>query len=114
VSYEDVPVIAEKPLKFLLDILSACKLTLEDVVIINYSTNRSATFEDIASKFSSRIILAFALKPQDLNLQSEMTVLSIYEISNNKLLFSPSLDEIEIELPLKKQFWSVLRKLFEV
>lgn len=114
VRYEDVSVIAEKPLKFLLDILSACKLSLEDVAIINYTNNRSATFDDIATKFSFQTMLVFALKPQDLNLQPELTILSIHEINDSKVLFSPPLEEIESNLPLKKQFWSVLRKLFDV
>lgn len=114
VMYEDVPVIADKSLKFLLDILSACKLTLEDVAIINYTNNRSATFDDIATKFSSQTMLAFALKPQVLNLQPELTLLLVHEINDKKILFSPSLEEIESNLPLKKQFWLVLRKLFDV
>jgi len=114
VSYEDVPVIEDKPLKFLLEILSACKLTLDDVIIINQATNRLIPFEKVVAEFSSQIILAFSIKPQDLNLRSELVVLSIYQINNNKLLLSPSLDAIEIDLPLKKQFWLALRKLFEV
>lgn len=114
VKYEDVQIIPAGQLKFLLDILSACKLTLEDVAIVNNSDNQFANFEEIVSEFSSTIVLAFAINPQDLMLTPDLPLLSINRINNHQLLFAPALDQIEIDLPLKKQFWAVLRKLFEV
>ncbi len=114
VRYTDAPFIPDKQLQFLLDILSACKLMLEDVAIVNHHAERTATFNELLSKFSPEIILAFAIQPRELMLQSDVLDLSVIQTTNYKLLISPALDDLETDIPLKKQFWSVLRKLFDV
>ncbi len=113
VYYDDVEFIPPKQQKFLIDIIGACKLNLEDVVIIN-QIKAVNSIEQIYTELSPKIILAFNINSRELLLQPDLKTLIIHQINDLKILFAPALNNIEVDVAIKKQFWLALRNLFDV
>ncbi len=113
VNYDGTKIIPPDQLKFLLGILSACKLKPEDVAIINYK-KPLISIEQIFSELSPRAIMAFNIEPVKLKLPQGLATLSVHEIDDVNFILAPALDSIRTDLPLKKQLWLALRKLFDI
>ena len=56
VRYNDIVHLPDDELKFLTGILTACKLSLDDVAIINTNNYKRDGYNDILAEFKSRIV----------------------------------------------------------
>ncbi|HXS57646.1 MAG TPA: hypothetical protein VN726_16045 [Hanamia sp.] len=45
--------LAETEMKLLSDLLNACKISMEDIVLVNYDQNRGVNYRDLTNQFQS-------------------------------------------------------------
>ena len=69
--------IADNQLNFLLGVLSACKLTMEDVAIINIDKNIGANYKTIEIELQSEKVILFGVKPAQIDLPLEFPLYQI-------------------------------------
>jgi hypothetical protein len=96
---------------FLTNILTACKLTIADVAIINKATTPNA-YQQIVSELNSKQVLLFDLNPLQFGLPLFFPHFQIQAFNNCTFLSAPSLHTLEIDVVEKKKFWSALKTLF--
>ncbi|HEX2631150.1 MAG TPA: hypothetical protein VHM26_19180 [Chitinophagaceae bacterium] len=114
VSYTDVVHLPDEQLQFLTTILSACKLSLADVALVNLPNQPHQDYKEILAQFKSRVALLFDIEPASFGLPMSFPHYQIQPYANCSFLYSPSLKEVEEDVTQKKQLWEKLKRLFNL
>ena len=97
---------------FLLSILTACKLGLEDVALINWQTIDELGYKDLLHQFESRFVLLFDVTPVQFGLPMDFPHFQIQAFDSRQYLFAPALHAIQEHKGTKGELWTALKKLF--
>ena len=104
--------LAENEMKLLSDLLNACKISMEDIVLVNYDQNRSVNYRDLTEQFESKKILIFGVTAADLELPFTIPFFQIQKYQEQTYLICPSLSDFSENVSLKKELWNCLKKIF--
>ena len=104
--------LADDQLNFLLGVLSACKLTMEDVAIINIAKNTTATYKTIELELKAEKIILFGVKPSQIDLPIEFPPYQIQQYNNQTYIAASLLNEIQLDKAEKTKLWNCLKQIF--
>ncbi|MFM2326910.1 MAG: hypothetical protein RIR31_1112 [Bacteroidota bacterium] len=102
----------DEELNFLLGILSACKLSMADVALVNISKNNAPIYTDIEQQLNAEKILLFGVTPAQLQLPLQFPHYQIQKFNNQVYLSAPSLQLIEEDKAEKTKLWNCLKQIF--
>lgn len=108
----DESYLPDDEMKLLSDLLSACKLSLTDIMLINFYNNKSANYQKLTEQFGSKKILIFGVTTSELQLPFTIPFFQIQQFREQLYLINPSFNEFLTNKDLKKQLWKCLKKLF--
>lgn len=115
VKEDTVPYINDKHLQFLSNVLSACKLNLGDIALVNYNSYPLG-FDELRAKSNPKIVLVFDLTPKELKLPFTIPVYQVQDYAQCRFLFAPSLTKMEGDhadaKAEKTKLWNSLKTLF--
>lgn len=114
VNYGDIVHLPHEELNFLTGMLTACKLSLEDVAIINTNNYKKLDYRDILTQFKSKIVFLFGVAPGDFGLPVNFPYFQVQSVSNCTFLFSPALEQRHTDVLLKSRLWVSLRAIFSI
>lgn len=114
VNNPDIAFITDQQLTFLSGILNACKLTLEDIGLLNLASSPSISYKRISDIFNPRIVIMFGITPSDIELPFLMPAFQRQSYNNQVYLAAPSLSDIESDKELKRKLWTVLQQVFSL
>ena len=114
VRYNAVPYLPDEQLNFLSSILSACKLNLADVAILNIANTSPASYKTIQEKFKSSFTILFGLTPEEFEMPLSFPEFQVQAFNNCTFLHTPVLEMLEGDKVLKSKLWVCLRKMFGV
>ena len=103
----------DKELEFLTGILSACKLTLADVAIVNIQ-EQTASYKELTSHFGSRIVFLFDVDPVSFGLPINFPHYQIQAYAGNSFIYAPALKALENDRLEKSKLWVSLKRLFNL
>lgn len=106
--------LTDNELTFLTGILTACKLTLADVAILNLNNYPEVSYKELTNHFKSKIVLLFDTEPAAFGLPMSFPHYQIQAFANNSFLYSPSLKELENDKVEKSKLWVCLKRLFNL
>jgi len=104
----------DEQLNFLLGILSACGLTMEDVAIVNIKKNRNLTYKAIELELKGASILLFGVSAAQINLPIEFPHYQVQSFNNQTYLAAPVLQEIQNSKEEKTKLWNCLKQFFAI
>ena len=104
----------DEDLRFLLDILGACKLSMEDIALINFDKNPGIRYPDLLSRFAAGKLLFFGIEPTVLGVPLQFPYYQLQQYDNKTFLNAPSLRQLAANKKEKLLLWTNLRKLFQV
>jgi len=104
----------DNQLNFLLGILSACKLTMEDVAIINIYINKAITYKAITLELKAEKIILFGVTPAQLHLPVEFPSYQIQQYNNQTYVTAAMLADIESDKTEKTKLWNCLKQIFAI
>lgn len=117
VKEDAVPYINDKHLQFLSNVLSACKLNLGDIALVNYN-NYPLGFDELRAKSNPKIVLVFDLSPKELKLPFTIPVYQVQDYAQCRFLFAPTLTKMEGDhadaKAEKTKLWNSLKTLFQL
>ena len=99
---------------FFTGILSACKLTVADVAIVNINNHPQASYKELTSFFTSKIVFLFDIEPAAFGLPMNFPHYQIQSFAGNSFLYSPSLKDLEDDKVQKSKLWICLKRLFNL
>jgi hypothetical protein len=114
VNYAETKHIPDDQLGFLINLLSACKLSLADVAVFNFHSCTADDFNDILADFSAKTVLLFGVEPAAFGMPVLFPAFQVQPFRNCTFLFSPSLQELEKDKVLKSKLWVCLKKIFNL
>jgi len=101
----------DNEMTLLSNLVTACKLTMADIALVNFYLN-PFNYEDFINYFHSTKILLFGVTTIDLNLPFSIPFFQIQQFRDQLYLTAPSLKNFLDHKDLKKELWTSLQKLF--
>ncbi len=114
VAHPEVIYLPDNELNFLLGILTACKLSMADVALLNYSKNPSVTYKHISEQLLAEKILLFGIEPSKLELPLQFPHYQIQQFNNQVYLSSPGLKILSDNKEEKIKLWMCLKQVFGI
>lgn len=111
VHYEQAVHIPDEQLNFVTTILSACKMSLADVAIVNLATAPSNIYKDVQEKFKSKVTILFGITPQQFEMPINFPEFQIQPFNNCTFLAAPAIEQLENDKLLKSKLWVSLKKI---
>lgn len=99
-------------LNLLVGILTACKLSMADIALINFHKNDHAGYTNLNESFNPSTILLFGVDPMQLEFPLNFPHFQLQAYNGQHYLCSPALSALAADVSLKKQLWLSLQKHF--
>ena len=106
--------IPDEELKLLTNMLTACKLSLDDIHLINLEQQTGPIYKEVITKLNNGIVLLFGAAPSSLDLPVDFPYFQVQSFNNCTFLYTPALREIKNDKVLKSKLWICLRKIFNL
>ena len=104
----------DEELNFLLGILTACKLSMADIALINISKNPGLLYTDITEQLKAEKIFLFGLDAEVLALPLQFPHYQVQQFNNQVYLSSPSLSDLQKDKEEKMKLWNCLKNIFSL
>ena len=114
VNNSDVPFLPDNQLNFLLGILSACKLNMADIAIVNLNKTDSTEHKVLPEFFKAEVIMLFGIGAIALSLPFKIPDFQVQLFKNKKYLFGPSVEVLEKDDNQKRKLWEALKIIFSI
>ncbi|MFT3681585.1 MAG: hypothetical protein QM791_15045 [Ferruginibacter sp.] len=114
VTNADSAFLPDEELNFLLGILSACRLTMEDVGIINFFKNKNLTYNKIAKEIQADKVFLFGISPEQISLPLGFPYYQVQSYNNQTYLSAPALDTLKDDRAEKGKLWNSLKTIFSI
>ncbi|MEJ7588593.1 MAG: hypothetical protein WKI04_13615 [Ferruginibacter sp.] len=114
VDHDEVTYLPDEQLNFLLGILAACNLTLEDVAILNIRKNDGVTYKTVTAALRPEKLFLFGVTPTQIELPLEFPQYQIQQYNNQKYLAAPPLFFFRDNKAEKTKLWNCLKQIFGI
>ena len=100
-------------LVFLMDILKACRMGMEDVAMVNLHSQKLG-YKTLEEELKPRYTILFGLQPQQIDLPITFPEYQLQSYNQQVFLSVPKLDILEKNREEKTKLWTSLKKLFSI
>lgn len=114
VTDEEALYLSDDMLNFLLGILSACKLSMADVALVNAAKKNDLNYEVLEQQLQPATVLLFGTGPQQLQLPMQFPFYQIQKFNNQAYLAAPGLQHLQQDKAEKTKLWNSLKQLFAI
>jgi hypothetical protein len=104
----------DKQLTFLTGILTACRLSIADVAIVNMGKQTAFTYKDAASGLQSKNVILFGISPDAFGLPMSFPQYQLQAFTGVTYLAAPALPLLENDKAEKGKLWLSLKKMFGI
>lgn len=104
----------DEQLNFLMGILAACHLTMEDVAILNIKKNKSVTYKTVTQELKPEKIFLFGILPSEIELPIDFPNYQIQQYNNQIYLTAPALSNFQDDKSEKMKLWNCLKLIFSL
>ncbi|HQW92930.1 MAG: hypothetical protein IPH68_01075 [Chitinophagaceae bacterium] len=106
--------LADDALQFLLGILTACKLSMADIALINVSKNKQVSYNTITEQLKAEKIIMFGLTAENLSLPLQFPHYQVQQYNNQVYLSAASLTDLQKDKEEKMKLWNCLKNIFSI
>jgi hypothetical protein len=106
--------LADEELNFLMGILSACKLSMADVALVNIEKTGAITYNEIEQQLNTGTMLLFGVTPMQLQLPLQFPHYQVQKYNGLVYLAAPALAVIAADKAEKTRLWTCLKQIFSI
>lgn len=114
VNYENITNLPDSQLEFLMQLLKACQLSLNDIVLINMSNYPRVAHTSILDHFNAKVILLFGITVQDWGFPFQTPPYQVQSFSGYTITHAPALENLQNDKPAKGLLWAALKNIFSL
>ncbi|MFT4093368.1 MAG: hypothetical protein QM640_06990 [Niabella sp.] len=114
VEYTGVPNLPDEQLDFLTQLLKACRLSLNDVAIINLNNYINKDAAAIIEHLKINTLLLFGFSTKYFGLPFDIPQYQVQKFNNYTILHAPALHDLQNDKPSKAKLWASLKNIFNV
>lgn len=104
----------DEELSFLLGILTACKISMADIALVNISNHKGLTYEDITNRFAAEKVFLFGIDTETLKLPLKFPHYQLQHFNDQVYLSSVPLHELQTNKQEKVKLWNSLKRIFSI
>lgn len=104
----------DEELNFLLGILTACKLSMADVALVNIAKTPELDYVVITEQLKAEKIILFGLQAAALQLPLQFPHYQIQQYNNQVYLSAASLADLQKDKEEKMKLWNCLKNIFSL
>lgn len=112
VNEENAPYLSDEDLALLMGILTACKLTMADVAIVNAHQNNNIGYGILMHNFNPTLVLLFGIQPVQLDFPLQFPNYQLQRYNHQTYISSPAIGLLAANVAMKKQLWTSLQQYF--
>lgn len=101
-------------LDFLLNILKACQLGIDDVALVNINNTESKDYKILLESFPAQTVIFFGIEPAIIGLPLHFPAYQVQSFGKQQYLSAPALSALSSSQEEKKLLWNALKKLFSI
>jgi hypothetical protein len=101
-------------LNFLLGILTACKLSMADIALVNLAKNPALVYAVLTEQLKAQKIFLFGLSADAIALPLQFPHYQVQQFNNQVYLSSVSLNEMQANKEEKMKLWACLKNIFSI
>lgn len=114
VYYSDSVHLPDLQLEFLTQLLKACRLSLNDVSLINMNNYAAVAHTSLLNHFNSKVILLFGITVQDWGFPFQTPPYQVQSFSGYSIMHAPALQELQNDKAAKGLLWTSLKHIFHL
>lgn len=114
VNCETAIYLPDEELNFLLGVLTACKLSMADVALVNLVKNPGLTYAVLSEQLHAEKVFLFGSDASVLELPLQFPHYQVQPFNNQVYLSSVSLKELQANKDEKMKLWACLKKIFSI
>jgi len=114
VSSQDAIYLPDEELSFLMGILTACKLSMADIALVNILKNPGTLYTDIAEQLLAEKVFLFGLNAGNLELPLQFPNYQVQQYNGQVYLSAASLAAMQKDKEEKMKLWNCLKKIFSL
>ncbi len=114
VNTEEALYLPDDELNFLLGILTACRLSMADIALINVSKNKALNYTSITEQLQAENIFLFGVDVAYLELPLQFPHYQIQQFNKQVYLSSVALSKLQADKEEKLKLWNCLKKIFSL
>ena len=114
VNEKDHKFLGDEELSFLMNILSACNITMADAALVNSYGNENVVYEKLFKTFEPSTILFIGTEPHALGFPVLIPMYQVQAYNKQQYLCAPHLQKLSSDKEEKKQLWMALKKIFSI
>jgi hypothetical protein len=114
VNSETAIYLPDDELNFLLGILTACKLTMADIALVNIAKNPDLVYSVLSEQLKAEKVFLFGLNAATIELPLQFPHYQVQQFNNQVYLSSVSLNEMQANKDEKMKLWNCLKKIFSI
>lgn len=114
VNSDETLYLPDDQLNFLLGILAACNLTMEDVAILNIKKNKSVNYKTLAKELKPQKLFLFGVNPDQIELPLDFPNYQVQPYNNQVYLTAPLLSNFKDNKTEKTKLWNCLKQIFAI
>ncbi|MEO8960869.1 MAG: hypothetical protein ABI325_03245 [Ginsengibacter sp.] len=96
----------------LTNLITACKLSMEDISLVNYANCDNINYKDLIDYFQAEKILMFGIPFPEMDLPFIIPDFQIQSYGGKLFMAAPALNGFINNKELKKDLWKSLQKIF--
>jgi hypothetical protein len=104
----------DEDLNFLLGILTACKISMADIALVNISNHEGLTYEDITNQFAAEKIFLFGIDTETIKLPLKFPHYQLQHFNDQVYLSSVPLHKLQTNKQEKVKLWNSLKRIFSI
>ncbi len=114
VTHENAVHLPDEALAFLTNLFAACKLSLDDVAVINKKNYPGETSKKLLQDFNSKIVFLFGIVPVSFGIPVNFPVYQVQVVGKVTFLYTPAISEQREDKLLKSKLWISFRNIFNI
>ncbi len=114
VNYDNITNLPDPQLEFLMQLLKACQLSLNDVALINMNNYPQVAHTSILSQFNTKVVLLFGITVQDWGFPFQTPPYQVQSFSGYTVMHAPALHDLQNDKPAKGLLWAALKNIFNI
>lgn len=111
---ENALYLTDELLNFLLGILGACKMSMADIALVNFSKNKQLNYTILQKELKAEACLLFGVLPEQLQLPLTFPLYQIQKFNNQQYLAALPLQQLQQDKTEKTKLWNCLKLLFNL
>jgi hypothetical protein len=114
VNTETAIYLPDEELNFLLGILTACKLSMADIALVNLAKNEHMNYSVLTDQLKAEKVFLFGLDAGTWALPLQFPHYQVQPFNNQVYLSSVSLSALQADKEEKMKLWACLKKIFSI